>query len=75
MKEIRVSVPLTEINLYFRNMRDLLGIHAELVSLLETETALKSITALISMSVSALTSLSKRLPLSSKRSVRTSPRR
>lgn len=41
MKEIRVSVPLTEINLYFRNMRDLLGIHAELVSLLETETALK----------------------------------
>lgn len=74
MKEIRVSVPLTEINLYFRNMRDLLGIHAELVSLLETETTLKSITALISMSVSALTSLSKRPPLSSKRSVRTSPR-
>ena len=41
MKEIRVSVPLTEINLYFRNMRDLLGIHAELVRLLETEAALK----------------------------------
>ena len=41
MKEIRVSVPLTEINRYFRNMRDLLGIHAELVRLLETEAALK----------------------------------
>lgn len=41
MKEIRVSVPLTEINLYLRNMRDLLGIHAELVRLLETEAALK----------------------------------
>ena len=41
MKEIRVSVPFTEINRYFRNMRDLLGIHAELVRLLETEAALK----------------------------------
>jgi hypothetical protein len=41
MKEIRASVPLTELNRYFRNMSDLLEIHAKLVLLLETETALK----------------------------------
>ena len=41
MKEINVSVPLTDVNRYLRHMNDLLKAHFELIRLFEVETKLK----------------------------------